>query len=328
MTIRTAGKLLFPPLDIIAVLNKSRELDNVAVGEVALSKWLEACIATKNQSACALYRPDATVASLKKKIVDLVAEVKVKPILMGNNITTDLVGPYQVKYAIEGPLRQMLQLGPISATYLDAILERKAEIYKKVQPFIAVDILAVPGSFGDTVANIRCSDNVFRTNKLSDLEPLLQKSLNASLLYGDIYPTSYAGCAQWKIKAKGRYEGDFKTKTKNPMLIIGSPYDLRTPFVSAQKAHKLFEGSALLQHNGYGVSLLIVCTALNIAKVSLQHCVLYSPGQCAIKAVQDYFTNGTLPEAGKVCEQDFGVFSGKSIEESFGLPPPALPAAE
>ena len=50
----------------------------------------------------------------------------------------------------------------------------------------------------------------------------------------------------------------------------------------------------------------------------MQHCVLYSPGQCAIKAVQDYFTNGTLPAPGTVCEQDFDVFSGKTVRDSFG----------
>jgi hypothetical protein len=50
-----------------------------------------------------------------------------------------------------------------------------------------------------------------------------------------------------------------------------------------------------------------------------QHTVMYSPGQCAIKAVRDYFTNGTLPEPGTVCEQDFDIFSGKSYRDSFDL---------
>jgi hypothetical protein len=47
--------------------------------------------------------------------------------------------------------------------------------------------------------------------------------------------------------------------------------------------------------------------------------MFYSPGQCAIKAQQNYFTSGTLPAKGTVCEQDFGVFSGKTIVDSFGL---------
>ena len=49
----------------------------------------------------------------------------------------------------------------------------------------------------------------------------------------------------------------------------------------------------------------------------LQHTVRYSPGQCAINAIRAYFHNGTLPEPGTVCEQDFDVFSGHKFRESF-----------
>jgi hypothetical protein len=51
--------------------------------------------------------------------------------------------------------------------------------------------------------------------------------------------------------------------------------------------------------------------------MSPQHTVRYFPGQCAIQAVRDYFNNGTLPAEGTVCEQDYDVFSGKSMTNSF-----------
>lgn len=56
------------------------------------------------------------------------------------------------------------------------------------------------------------------------------------------------------MKGKEQYTGDYKAKTKNPILIIGSLYDLRTPLVSAKNASAGFEGSVVLQHNGLGLS--------------------------------------------------------------------------
>lgn len=61
-------------------------------------------------------------------------------------------------------------------------------------------------------------------------------------------------CSQWKIQAKERYEGDFRAKTRNPVPLIGSPYDGRTPISGAFAANKTLEGSVILQHNGFGVS--------------------------------------------------------------------------
>jgi len=46
---------------------------------------------------------------------------------------------------------------------------------------------------------------------------------------------------------------------------------------------------------------------------------MYSPGTCAITATAAYFVNGTMPEEGTVCEQDFGIFSGKSLNDTLNL---------
>ena len=57
------------------------------------------------------------------------------------------------------------------------------------------------------------------------------------------------------MSAKERYTGGFSDiKTKNPLLFVGNTYDPLTPFVSAQNASAAFEGSVVLQHDGYGVS--------------------------------------------------------------------------
>lgn len=236
----------------VCLLIPAREYDNLPVGEVTLKKFLKACLDTKDQTTCALYRPNTTVEGLTNRIYNLIDQVRSEPIVMGSNITTDVVDYNQLKLTLDNALRILILYAPALAGYLDSVLERNKTAYQIYQPIAVPPEL--PGSASDALLGIRCSDSTFRTDNLKDIVPRIEKMADASRLFGDLYPTSYMFCSRWKMQAKGRYEGNFKTKTKNPMLIIGSPYDIRTPFVSAQKVHELFEGSSLLQHNGYGVS--------------------------------------------------------------------------
>jgi len=48
--------------------------------------------------------------------------------------------------------------------------------------------------------------------------------------------------------------GDFRVKTKNPVLLIGSTYDPVTPIASAHNVSAGFEGSVVLERGGFGVS--------------------------------------------------------------------------
>ena len=64
-------------------------------------------------------------------------------------------------------------------------------------------------------------------------------------------------CAQWQFVGKDRYEGDFRVKTKKPILFIGNTYDPVTPLASAKAMSEKFEGSVVLERGGYGVSLPI-----------------------------------------------------------------------
>lgn len=73
-------------------------------------------------------------------------------------------------------------------------------------------------------------------------------------IFGQDYIGNHMLCSTWKLHVKGRCEGDFKVKTENRAVLIESPYDMRTPFVSAQTLSQDLEGSVALQHNGLGVS--------------------------------------------------------------------------
>lgn len=214
---------------------------------------------------CPLAKPNATVESLTTQIFDLIDEVKYEPILMGSNITTDVVGVTELLGGINSALRVQIAYAPILAGYLNAVLERNFTAYHIYQPLLLGETSLIPPS-SDAVSNIRCTDSAYRAENLDDVLPRVEKLLESGRLSGDVYTSSYLQCARWRLNAKGRYEGDFRAKTKNPMLIIGSPYDLRTPVVSAFNVSEGFEGSVVLQHNGLGVSN---CQSSNPAYSSL-----------------------------------------------------------
>lgn len=106
----------------------------------------------------------------------------------------------------------------------------------------------------EAVFGIRCSDKFARRSSLSDMLPDIEERQSKSKIMGDSPVTGPVNCAQWKMDAEGRYSGDFKVKTRNPVLLIGNTFDPVTPLVSAHNMSSGFEGSVVLQHNSYGVS--------------------------------------------------------------------------
>jgi hypothetical protein len=112
-------------------------------------------------------------------------------------------------------------------------------------------------SSNEHLHGIECSDKVPRASNLSDLAPDVEELYQKSY-FADSQTITFTRCAQWRMEAKEIYSGNFQVKTANPILLIGNTYDPVTPFVSAQNVSETFDGSVLLQHNGYGVSNYIV----------------------------------------------------------------------
>lgn len=177
---------------------------------------------------------------------------------MGSNITTDFVGPGEVINVLNNGLRIAQAYAPYIAAWFDAVFRRNLTAYHAARAvlFAGTDAAGpfgvAPGALA-TIA-IRCADSTFRADTLDEVRPMVAKLDSLSYLFGDTYTASFIACARWKVKGKEQYTGDYKAKTKNPMLIIGSPYDVRTPLVSAKNVSAGFEGSVVLQHNGLGVS--------------------------------------------------------------------------
>jgi hypothetical protein len=152
-------------------------------------------------------------------------------------------------------LRQLIDYAIPMAEYFKAIFTRNttAYYYWRGQVNHVATASPIPVNV-DNVLAIRCSDTVYRAETLDEVRPRVDKLLKSSRLFGDVYTPSLLACSMWRMAAKGRYEGDFHAKTKYPALLIGSPYDARTPLANAQNISASLEGSVVLQHNGLGVS--------------------------------------------------------------------------
>jgi hypothetical protein len=115
----------------------------------------------------------------------------------------------------------------------------------------------------DSLQGIKCGDKTVRLPTFERFMPVVERAYHTSRISGDVNIHINMECAQWKMSAKERYMGDFRVKTRNPVLLIGNTWDPATPFVSAQNVSDALEGSVLLRHNGYGVSILACCMVVS-----------------------------------------------------------------
>ncbi|EFQ33110.1 proteinase [Colletotrichum graminicola M1.001] len=107
------------------------------------------------------------------------------------------------------------------------------------------------GATPDAQMSIRCGDKIVRMETLDAFLPIVERQFRTSRVFGDIQTATDMVCAQWRFPAKGQYTGDFRSKTRHPILFIENT--AFTPLASAQNASAGFEGSIVLQTNGYGV---------------------------------------------------------------------------
>lgn len=214
---------------------------------------LRDCLAAPN--ACPLARGNATVDSLYNEITDLKESVKYNPILLGSNLTIGLIEYTSLYSQIYTGIKSGIPSVPTFAYYIDAILQRNLTQYELVLEAMSAPSKTVyPNLSGpENIYGIQCPDTALRTENLSDLEPLIE-TWEEDKTGGEILLSLQGGCARWKMHSKETYSGPFNATTKNPILLISSPYDPATPMVSAQNMSTGFTGSVVLQHNHIGVS--------------------------------------------------------------------------
>ncbi|KAL8879744.1 MAG: hypothetical protein Q9198_002705 [Flavoplaca austrocitrina] len=278
--------LYYAGIDVEGVTDSDKSFDGFFTG----------CVA--HPEACKLARDGLTPADLKQEFYDVLYSLKYEPYVAridGNATVLD----YNVVKGIVLSALYSTSTWPILAAGLHGLVVRNdTELAALVSLQLGIPGGAFPNEGPEAyLGGIRASDVRFRSNNLTSLYPLLEQFFAKSQILGDVLSANLLTYAQWPFRAKGGYTGDFRVKTKHPILFVGSDRDALTPLVSAQNASADFEGSVVLQHGGYG------------------HTSLGQPSLCTAKTIRAYFVNGTLPAPGTKCEPTFGLFSSTTAEQ-------------
>ncbi|CAI7651000.1 unnamed protein product [Penicillium viridicatum] len=266
----------------------AQEYYHINVGQVAdadsaFSGFCSQCVDKKEICPIAGNR---TAEELEEDIYAAMEALKSEPI----PVSVDGHG-YIVDYAaIKGTIYNALYFPatwPRLAEKLDVMFS--GNITGILTDFVA-PLPATPSA--EASLGIKCSDNQSPLETLEDALPGVHARAKLSKIGGDVVDFSALQCARWGMPAKEQYTGDFRIKTESPVLLVSTQNDPNTPLVSAKKMSEGFEGSVVLEQEGYG------------------HTITSQGSLCTIKAIMAYFSDGTLPEPNTICEVDAVPFSG------------------
>ncbi|OJD34142.1 nedd8-like protein [Diplodia corticola] len=248
------------------------------------SHFLSACI-DAGDTQCALASLNTTAKKLEASVYNLLDTIKYNPILYNNTLVD-----YSIVKGITMNTLYTPADYPTLAIFLHGLLTSNATEFG---PIIDATIQSGESrsTIGESWSAIECGDKTQRQSTKEDIAWALDGQEAISRLGGDWKAGSLMTCAQWQMQAKERYLGDFRVKTKNPVLLVGNTWDPVTPFLSAKNLTYSLEGSVALEHRGAGHG--------SSAQISV----------CTSNAIRAYFLNGTMPAPGTVCEADVPLFS-------------------
>ncbi|KAH7324345.1 peptidase S33, tripeptidyl-peptidase [Stachybotrys elegans] len=254
-----------------------------------VSGIFQTCVALPEN--CALAQDGVSAEILEEQFWDLLYRLKYEPVV---------VGRFKVDYVLlKAVVSQSLYdsaAWPATALLLRGLFNGEAtsdmeSIIAAFYPITIEDVLDQAGLIAGR-SGIHCSDNIPRAESLDAMLPAVERLYDISRFMGDVVTGAQLICSQWRFAAKERYTGDFHVTTANPMLIVSTQLDAHTPLRSAYNVSSGFEGSRVLEVEGYGHSSLAV------------------PSLCTIDKISAYFNNGTLPEHGFACEASAQPYSG------------------
>lgn len=216
------------------------------------------CVA--DPSRCALAR-NHTAASVQEALYSFISNLKYHPIVVPTP-----AGEFLLDYSLIKQLTFIILYSPVAwpryAGFLDGLLTRNMT---PVVEYIT-DLLSVPPVVeAEAMPGIKCSDVVApppprdsaSSSAMEQILPVIEGRHRRSRIAGDAADDVPMACAQWRMAARERYRGDFRVRTRRPVLLIGNSADPVTPLASARNVSEGFGGSVLLQHGGYGVSILL-----------------------------------------------------------------------
>ncbi|KAK1758989.1 hypothetical protein QBC47DRAFT_436436 [Echria macrotheca] len=254
--------------------------------DAVFSYFFSSCL-TAAPGRCALATLNKTAAQLEKDTWEFIESLRQAPIPAGS-ILIDM-GAFknfiigELKFAGGWP-----DLSALLSVLVYGTPQEKVRVLEAIVDEASKTQQLGPSSF-DVVASlwgIHCGDRTVRLGSFEaqQKDGVFSRLYKTSRLVGDVVTQITAHCAQWPWHARETYSGDFRIRTKNPILVASNLRDSHTPLKSALNVSAGFEGSGLLQVNGTG------------------HATLNVPSVCGFLATVAYWVNGTLPKLGQVCQ--------------------------
>ncbi|KAF4978472.1 hypothetical protein FZEAL_5158 [Fusarium zealandicum] len=267
--------------------------------EATLLHFFEECV-DAGVELCPLANftgPDTTAKGLMDATVEVWEELIDDPIMVSKDIgaspwfTTGKLTVYQQsKAAMLSALFYPKSFG--GATFIvDLLLNRNFTLFTDPQPPLPPPE-EEPWNIGEAYNfhGIACADSTWRSDSPEEMYSLLQAQ-SAQGSWSDAFSAKVWVCARWPVEAAERYEGPWTgLNTSFPIMLANSRWDPITPLSGAWDAASRWKGSRLLVHEGHG------------------HGIMNHPSNCTIKAVREYFEDGTLPKLGTVCKPNKPAF--------------------
>lgn len=134
----------------------------------------------------------------------------------------------------------------------------------------------------EAFSSINCLDYDRGTGDIDAMRAAADTIKQVAPTVGSFFGFSDTLCLGWPVEAVGGLD-DYSATGAAPFLLIGTTNDPATPFVWAQSTAALMPSSVLITHEGEG------------------HGVYGLGNSCVTNIVDDYFLDGTVPEAGVTC---------------------------
>jgi TAP-like protein len=199
-----------------------------------------------------LARGNATAAEIEQAVRELIDTVKYHPIPLGSFMLDYNVLKGMIVQSMYGTF-----YWPLLTSLLDMLLTGNTKDALAVLTELAggASVTEESKQLLMGVMGIHCADRTVRVSTFDEFLPVVDQLYKGSKIFGDVTPAISMICAQWKMKAKEVYDGDFQANTKEPVLLIGNTGDGFTPLASAYNVSSGFKDSVVLEVNGYGVSI-------------------------------------------------------------------------
>jgi pimeloyl-ACP methyl ester carboxylesterase len=148
----------------------------------------------------------------------------------------------------------------------------------------------------ESFPGVLCSDST-NPRKFSAWPAAADKAERQHGYFGRLWTWASSPCASWpRGVGDDRYQGPWRARTANPVLVVGNFFDPATPYHGALKAARLLPNSKLLSYAGWG------------------HTAYFRGNFCVDNTVTTYLVKVQPPAKGKVCQPEGSPFGPDAVE--------------